>query len=331
LKPIEAFLGLITTTPANFVEAVTRAKKVLANNGWTKTKLIYQKIHTPLMFEVIPFLETQGIYDSVERKALYSFYQIEGQVNGRLKCSGEYKNFFIPHVINPEQREKFRPIGTDEVFMYFDYRNMEVSTLQWLSGDDRLGQVLALEEDFYSVVFKLVSGSVCDTEKKRDFCKKFFLPIIYGAGAGSLARELSISLETADSIVSRVNNLFPIALKWIQDRQNNTDMVGVDYFGRKRIFDEQKHGAVRNFVVQASASLICLEKLIDFYTELKGYARLACSIHDGYVVYANKASTKMVTDIGKRTLEEESKLAPGLKLKVSCKLGNSLQDLKLLY
>lgn len=329
LKVVEAFLGLRNNAPADLAEALVRTKKTMTDSSWPKAKTIWQKIHTPLIFDVIPSLEIQGIYNIKDRKALYSYYEIEGQVNGRLNCSKEYRNYFDPHTMGPEQRESFRPKGSDEVFMYLDYRNMEVTMLQWLSNDDRLGQVLALDEDFYTVVFKLVSGGTCDTEKKRDMCKNFILPIIYGASATSLAKELSLSQKTAENIVDRVYKLFPASLKWIKDFQDGVADVGTDYLGRKRYFDEGSR-PVRNFAVQAPAALVCLEKLIALHNKLKGYARIACHIHDGYVVYVSKAALKMVADMAKDVLEQDSELCPGLKLRSSCKTGPTLAELRVL-
>lgn len=327
LKLVEAFLGLRNNAPANMAEAMVRTKAVMADSSWPKAKGIWQKIYMPLVFDVIPFLEIQGIYNIRDRNALYSYYEIEGQINGRLNCSKEYRHCFDPHTMGPEQRELFRPKGVDEIFMYLDYKHYEISVLQWLSNDDRLGQVLALDEDFYTVIFKLVSGSVCDTEKKRNMCKNFILPIIYGASASSLSKELGVAYQTAESIVDRVYKLFPTSLKWIKNFQDSVEDVGIDYLGRKRFFNDGSR-PVRNFAVQAPAALVCLEKLIALHNRLKGYARIACHIHDGYVVYVSKAAMKTVANMAKEVLEQDSELCPGLKLRSSCKVGISLAELK---
>lgn len=328
LRLLEKFLGISGECPANLAEALIRLKKVIADDSWPKAKQIWQKIYTPLTFEVIPFLETQGIYDIQDRKVLYSYYEIEGATNGRLKCSKEYRHSFVPHSMGPEQRDLFRPKGVDELFMYLDFQNYEISILQWLSNDDRLGQIIDLDEDFYKVVFKLVSGSVCDTEKKRDMCKNFILPIIYGASADSLASRLGISQKTAESIVDRVYKLFPASLKWIKNFQDSVNHIGTDYLGRKRYFDELS--PIKNFAIQAPAALVSLEKLIALYNKLKGFARVACHIHDGYIVYVSKAAVKMVADIAKEVLEQDSELCPGLKLRTSCKTGLTLAELRVL-
>ncbi len=101
LKLLEGFLGIREAAPANMAEAMERAKRVMKDGNWNQAKLIWQKVHTPLVFDVIPSIETQGIYNSKERKALYSYYEIEGQVGGRLKCTQEYRHSFVPHTMGP--------------------------------------------------------------------------------------------------------------------------------------------------------------------------------------------------------------------------------------
>ena len=327
LKPLEKFLGIEKDAPADFQEAMQRAKVVMTDPSWPQAKKIYQAIHTPLIFEVLPDLETLGICDSVTRKVLYSYYELEGQANGRLLCHEAYNNnSFIPHRIGPDERTRFRPRGVDELFMYFDFHNMEISMLQWLSQDERLQQILELDEDPYHVIFKLLTGGVCDNEKKREFCKRCVIGHIYGQSAKSLAEKAEISLQSAEIIINKLYKLFPSSLQWIKQRQDEAAGICVDYFGRRRLF-ESRHWGVRNFVVQSPASIICLEKLIDLHHSLKGYAKIACHIHDGYIVYVGKAVTKMVAAMGKEVLERESLLCPGLKLRLSCKVGATLAEL----
>jgi hypothetical protein len=329
LKVIEGFLGVKKQAPASLVESLERLRAVFVDDSWPQAKRIYQKVHAPLIFDVIPSLETQGLYDKESRKALYSYYEIEGQANGRLCNHKTFRNCFVPHSMTPEERNRLRPRGTDEVFVYFDYRHMEVRMLQWLSQDDRLAQILDLDEDLYRVVFKLVSGTTCDTDKKRELCKNFLIGIIYGQSARSLSQTHEISLMTAEAIVGRIYSLFPKALNWIQAAQDGAIEMVRDALGRKRFFEDRQH-RVRNFVVQAPASLVCLEKLIQLHNGLKGSARLACHIHDGYIACVNRGSVRMVASLAKDVLESDSELCPGLKLKSSCKVGASLAELKAL-
>ena len=74
--------------------------------------------------------------------------------------------------------------------------------------------------------------------------------------------------------------------------------------------------------------MICLEKLVKLYFKLKNKTDIAYTIHDGYVVYANKENWKNIFKMGHDVLSEDSEFCPGLKLKVSVKAGRNLNDLK---
>jgi hypothetical protein len=320
LKALEAFLGFLKPMPISFLEAAERLKVIFQDTNWKKAKEIHTKIHLPLIKEVLPSLEVTPLVDSEKRQLVHAYYELEGQANGRLRCEGAYKRNYIPHTMSIEQRKKLKPNDCRSIFMYFDYSHMEVSMLQWLSKDERLEQVLGLEEDLYKVVYKLVTGGDCNSDKKREICKGFFLPVIYGMGTEGLIRNIQkqsgieVSIGVAEKIISRIYGLFPRALEWIQEQGNS------DYFGRRRVFEDGRH-RVRNFVVQSPASLVCLEKLIKLHGVLKEYAKLACTIHDGYVILVDKMKEKMVEAMAKDALCSESELCPGLKLKVICKIG----------
>ena len=80
--------------------------------------------------------------------------------------------------------------------------------------------------------------------------------------------------------------------------------------------------------MQAPASTICSEKLINLYFALKDKARIAYTVHDGYVVYVDKADWREVHSVAIKILTAESSLRPGLRLKVSCRGGRNLNSLK---
>jgi len=330
LKVLESLCDKREEAPGDFNEAVARLQALFRDAVWPKLKELYKQVYQPLMVKVIPALETQGMLDQKNRVTLYSSYEVDSGKNGRLKCSQAFKHCFNPHSITPEDKERLRPRLLNDQFLLFDFRHMEVSVLQWLSGDDHLGEILSLEHDLYRVIFKLVSHVDCDNDNKREVCKSFFLPVIYGMGATTLAKELSFSQETAETIIKRIYSLFPTALAWVQEQQKDaqTNNVCYDVLGRRRYFSD-RHYRARDFVVQSPAAAVCLEKLVHLHDALAGYASLAAHIHDGYLITVSKAATRVVADIGKEVLQGDSKLCPGLKLKVTCKLGRSLDALEL--
>lgn len=329
LKVIEAYAGIRQPAPKTLAESLNRLRSLVSEKIWSEIQPIYRKIHLPLLTTVIPSLEVVGVLDSLKQRLVHAYYEINGQDNGRLLCFDAYGAGYVPHTLGQEQKSHLRPRGLDEVFMYFDYRSMEVNVLQWLSKDEVLGEACKAD-DVYAAIYKMVVGKDCSDREQREKCKKFFLPVIYGQTAKSLAERLKVDLTTAGAIVGRIQELFPTALAWIEAYQKQVQETGhaKDVFGKRRSFEGGKEYRVRNFAVQSPASLICLEKLIQLYFALKDQTDLAYHCHDGYVVYASKDNWKGVFKKAHETLSSESEIASGLRLKVSCRAGRNLDQLR---
>jgi len=327
LKIIESYLGIKNQAPKSLGEALARMKKVIAEPNYKESSKIYKNIHLPLMTQVLPHLETVGILDSdIENKA-YAYYEIDGQENGRLLCHKAYSHGYVPHNLTVEKKNALKPLH-ENFFMYFDFNSMEVFMLAWLTKDPLLNE-LCKANDVYFALYEKIIGEQTNLKEARDKCKKFFLPIIYGMSAHTLADRLKIAEATAEAIVNRIHELFPTALAWIQAYQDQVKERGYadDIFGKRRYF-EGKEYRVRNFCVQSPASIICLEKLIQLYYALVPMTKLAYHVHDGYMVYASKENWKEIYQKAIFALSSESELCPGLKLKVSCKAGRNLNELK---
>jgi hypothetical protein len=329
LAAMEGLLGTRGGRPRDLEEAAARTLRVIRHPNWRRLRGIYDRVHLPLITEVIPELETVGVLDREGRRMLYAHYEVEGQVNGRLRCSKAYKNAYNPHCITPEDKARLLPPGPDDVFLILDFSHLEVSVLQWLSGDDRLGKILSSGEDLYRGIFRSLTGSACDSEKKRSWSKAVFLPVVYGQSAKSLAERLKVSPRTAEMVVGLVYARFPRALGWVRDCQRYAiNQCCQDFFGRTRWFDPAESYKVRNFVVQAPAALVCLDKLVKLYRSLPPDARLAAHIHDGYVLYARQSAARATADLAQGVLEADDGLCPGLRLKTSCKIGPSLLEMR---
>ena len=69
---------------------------------------------------------------------------------------------------------------------------------------------------------------------------------------------------------------------------------------------------------------MCFDKLIQLHKAIDSVGKSGMHIHDGYVIFTNKASRRQVMELAKKSLESESGLFPGLQLKVSSKFGEKL-------
>jgi DNA polymerase I-like protein with 3'-5' exonuclease and polymerase domains len=184
-------------------------------------------------------------------------------------------------------------------------------------------------EDVYKIIWERITNVKC-TPTLREACKSVFLPIVYGLGADTLTKKLSVDERVAKRLIDKVYAEFPVALSWVKEQQSSVGYDGgvYDRFGRRRRFDGAEY-KIRNFVIQSPASLVCLHKLVKLYYAIKGLARIAFHVHDGYFVTAHKKDRDKILDICRRALEHPmEELYPGLKLRVSAKVGSRLHQLE---
>lgn len=329
IKLLEAFLGCNERNPPlSFSEAMDRMRSILKHPSWSNLKPIYSKIHLPLITETLPRLETAGLADQKIRRNVYSSYEIEGQANGRLKCQNNFVYSFNPHTLSVEEKQYLQPTCYEDCFLYFDYKHYEVSILQWLSGDEALLRALNSGDDLYRVIWKMMRNTDDCSDKEREFCKRIFLPVVFGQGVDSLVESTKMPESTAKMLVDSIYRIFKSALDWVRRAQAlDADGFCTDYFGRRRNFSSYPHKA-RNFVIQAPASIISLDKLIKLEKKVREEAAVVAHIHDGYLLTAKNKDIPRLYRVIKDVLETDDELYPGLKLKTVCTFGKDLNDLK---
>lgn len=325
LSILENYSGIELPTPDTFFDAFDRLKKLISNKSWDKIYKIYNKVFRPLI-DTLPKIESLGFIHQKKKKKVYSYYELNGQINGRSKCSNCLTSSFNPHVLGPEEKENLIPIGFEKIFLSFDYKHMEVTILQWLSNDDYLYDLIHGEKDTYEALWEAIT-SIPSNPSNRQKCKDFFLPIVYGLGANTLSENMKIPIEYSKKLIDRVYKTIPISMAWIKKQQESiVNNKIIDYYGRIRTIDSPYKA--RNFVVQSPAALICNHKLFKLSSALAEIANVGMHIHDGYIVICEKSNIKKVVDISVKTLEEDDELYSGLNLRVLCKVGPKLNDLK---
>lgn len=324
LMLMESFSGINMPPPESLKESLKRLEAVSKND---KLKIIHNKIHIPLAMNVVPSMETHGVLDTQLKRKVFPTYQIEGQINGRLLCNKPFENSVNPHHLTHEDKSKLKLKSNDDCFIYFDFNCCELFVLQYLSKDKKLGELIDKGGDCYSNIWEALFSKPCNDPNQRKFIKNSFLKVVYGMQADALSQEFDFEINAANSFISSIRNLFPEAFGYIDSYQKllKTTSKVEDFFGRVRTFDDRPW-SVRNFVVQSPAAIVCLEKLIDLYNIVGN--RLIFNIHDAYVIRANLKFDQSLIIKCKKTLEETSNLAPGLKLTTNCEVGFRLDKLK---
>lgn len=327
LSIISSYFDFQDNKPDNLKDAFTLFKKAIKDSNWKNFLNLYENIYNPLLSRVLPNIETNCLIDNNRKTCVYPTYVLEGQANGRLKTVKINSCSYNPHSIGNSEKINLRPPDYDEVFVYFDYKNMEVNVLQWLSKDDELFSIINSGKDLYKEIWSRVTKQD-STDKHRILCKNIFLPVVFGQGPKSLAKKVGISEEIATRLIDSLVRSFPVAFNWVKSQHSDGNKIATDVFGRKRKFEDQEQYKIKNFCIQSPASIICLRKLVKLHDALDGKANICFHVHDGYCVLCKKKDIDMVSKIGTKVLEEEDDLFPGLRLNITCNFGHNLNNLQ---
>lgn len=325
----ESYLRL-EPSKGNFLNAVRNFK------SWMKNKPIldiYIKVYKPLIFDVIPSIESFKFVNDDTGKIVYSNYNIEGQENGRLSCSCDKKNTFNPHSLGEEKKNlKIHDDFVRKYILQYDYRNMEVNVLACLSEDPKLLEIInSSGANVYEKIFEAVTG-LKNYDDSRILGKKMFLPLIYGQTYGGLSKALDISVEQSEIYYNNAKKVFSKAFSFVEEAQNSAKADGflIDFFGRKRFFEQNESYKGRNFIIQSPAALICLEALIKLHKSSQELFSVAFHVHDGYYIVTEMTKLQDSHHIVKSTLESKTDLMPCLQLKVGAQMGLSFDKMVVL-
>lgn len=322
-----SYFCLPKNRPQNLREASFFIDQIIKTKKWDDFEKFYNGVFYPLITRVIPDIETNGLVDTLNRRIVYSYYEIEGQINGRLKTLKNLKNCFLPHSMGEINKNNIKLPNDDHVFVYLDYKHMEVSMLEWMTNDSNLSKIINSNSDVYESIWEKLTGRPATTGQ-RDICKKIFLPILFGQKAYSLSGKLGIEEKNAEKLIYKLRRSFPVAFSWVDSQNVDSNNIATDIFGRRRKFELEDFYKIKNFCIQSPSNMVCLRKLVKLHEAIKDEAKLCMHIHDGYVLSCSKQKLRSICDLAKKTLEEEEDMFPNLKLKVSCKFGESLSNLK---
>jgi len=320
----ESYLRL-DTTKSDYKAQVRLFKQVVLND---KIWGIYKQVYEPLITQTVPAMESFGLINDQLGQMVYPNYHIEGQENGRLSCSCNFKRCYNPHSLGELEKKELVLNSEEFKFLSFDYRNMEVTILANISHDDILLDIIKNKSTrVYETIFEMVTG-VKEHSEARSLGKKMFLPCIYGQGVNGLANSLDISKEQASIYLDKLARIFKQSFTFVENNQKKAAQQNsvVDFFGRVRHLKTEDAIKARNFVVQSPAALICLEFLNDVQHTSNNLYQLAFSVHDGYYIVAHNKNLQDAYHLVKKTLTKRSRHLD-VELQVSAKIGKNLSKM----
>jgi hypothetical protein len=326
LNLICSYFSLPRKKPNSSKDAFFLMNYIRKTDGWKNFEKFYEEVFYPLICRVIPSIETNPLVDVAAKRLVYSYYEIEGQSNGRMKNLKVLKDCFLPHSMGEKEKSNLRLPSDQEYFVYFDYKHMEVSVLAWITKDEKLMEFTRSQDDLYDLIWKKLTNQDA-TEDQRKICKNIFLPVIFGQGAFSLSKRIGISEKNATKLIYNLERSFPVAFAWVKSQATDSNNFATDIFGRRRKFQKDELYKIKNFCIQSPSNMICLRKLVKLHEALSNKAKICFHLHDGYCISCNKKEYRSIIELSKKVLEEDDDLFPNLKLKTSCHFGENLNKL----
>ena len=265
-----------------------------------------------------------------------SFNQVVA-ATGRLSSSDpNLQNIPVRTREGREIRSAFVPGPEGWVLMAADYSQIELRVLAHFSGDERLCEAFARDEDIHARVASQVNGVPLDsvTSEMRRAAKAVNFGVIYGQSPFGLARGLGISQDEAAKFISSYFEGYPGIEKFL-------DLVLVEcrekgyvktILGRRRAISGVREGASRqrnlaertavNTVIQGSAADLIKLAMIAIHRRLQTErlpAKMLLQIHDELIFEVPAGQLRPLAELV--TAEMIGVAALAVPLKVDIKAG----------
>ncbi len=272
-----------------------------------------------------------------------SFHQAV-TATGRLSSSDpNLQNIPIRTEAGREIRSAFVPGEPGWSLLAADYSQIELRVLAHFSGDRRLGEAFARDEDIHAQVAAQIYGVPLDqvTPDMRRQAKAVNFGVIYGQTPFGLSRELGISKEEAARFIDTYFDGYPgieVFLHRVLVECYRSGYVST-ILGRQRAIRGVRAEAGRqrnlpertaiNTVVQGSAADLIKLAMVAIHRRLRSQklpARMLLQIHDELVF---EVADRDVDELAHLVVAEMSGVRPlEVPLKVDVKVGPNWADLR---
>jgi DNA polymerase-1 len=333
---------------------------------YSSAETVLEELGTPFTLKLLEYRKVQKEYSTYAEK-LPSLIWPDGKVHpklhqtstntGRLSCAS-------PNMQNWPSDSEVKAIFVSRFkggkIVAFDFKQMEVIALAYLSQDAQLLEDVLNGRDIHEETGKVVFGGRKMTKEERRIVKTVNFGLAYGGGAKVLALQAKIPEEQAKQIIDAFYHRYPDVYGW---QQENIHMVneGAAYMGhylkgngvmssilpsvtgRRYLFTETfapqwmdrpfsfSPTEIKNYPVQglATADIVpmMMGKLLRELKKNRFEAKLVNQVHDSILLDVPEKELDKVVECGRMVLEsnyfEEVFGVPFLPLKVSIGIGDN--------
>jgi DNA polymerase-1 len=272
-----------------------------------------------------------------------SFHQ-EVAATGRLSSSDpNLQNIPVRTEAGREIRSAFVPGEEGWLLLAADYSQIELRVLAHFSGDQRLCEAFARDEDIHAQVAARINGVALDqvTPAMRRQAKVVNFGVIYGQSPFGLSKQLGIPKEEAARFIDAYFEGYPGVDEFLQKVLAECDRKGYvsTILGRRRTIRGVRTdaGRQRNFpertaintVIQGSAADLIKQAMIAIHRRLERGrlpARMLLQIHDELIFEVSSDAVEPLAALVTEEMSSASRLL--VPLKVDVKVGSNWADAK---
>src|SRR5262245_17914117 len=266
-----------------------------------------------------------------------------GAATGRLSSSDpNLQNIPIKTALGREIRRAFIA-DPDHVLISADYSQIEFRVLAHLSEDPVLVDAFREGADFHErTAVKIFAGKsgLVDPHQQRSVAKMVNYALLYGKGAFTLAKDIGVSQQDAQSFIDDYFTGFPRVRAFLDRTLEEARATGVvkTAYGRRRIVgdlnsrDFQRRSAAErmtvNMPIQGTAADILKRAMIDVHAALLPYpeARMILTVHDELLVEVPTARAEEFAEIVRQQMQGAAALTVPLTVDVG--IGQNWKDAK---
>jgi DNA polymerase-1 len=323
---------------------IRKTKTQYSTDDATLSKLEGQSEIIPMIKEFRMYSKALSTYVIGYEKYIEEDGKIHTTFNQAQVATGRLSSI-NPNLMNLPANEE---IGTDikkaftaeqgKIFVSFDYSQIDLRVLAFLSKDPGLNLAFKNDEDIHTATMKLLLEKDTITKEERNFGKTINFGIVYGMEAYGLAQRLGIENKAAKEFIDKYFEKFSHVKVYFDAIRKQLDEKGYvnSFMNRKRYFRgwQSIRGFQRqmffreaiNMPVQSGTSELIKMAMINIFKYIEDNkidANIILQIHDELIIEIDEkaANKKFEIDIKKIM---ESVYDIGVPLKVSAKRGRDL-------
>lgn len=216
------------------------------------------------------------------------------------------------------------------VLLSVDYSQIELRVLAHLTGEERLREAFAGDEDIHRLTASQLYGVPLEdvTSDQRRTGKTINFGIIYGMSGFRLARDTGLSPAVAQEFVRRYNEQFPKIRAFFDEVLRKAEQNGYveSPSGRRRYLPDllspnvQRREAARraavNMPIQGMAADIIKQAMLDIHAEVRRRglkSRMLLQVHDELLFEAPEEEIHEVAPLVVRLMENAADLTVPLR------------------